>query len=147
MKESTIVFVFCLSIVVAFTILHFTMDLDKNYNIYCSILYLELLFEFSSCVIWPVYIISKKKVLRIYLWNEIEEHNLNWWMRMGDSHIAGKKYWIISRVVEVITSQSNEFITSGRRPRVINSLLDKWLPQPRVILSNTFCQLHGNNIP
>ena len=27
---------------------------------------------------------------------------------MGDSHIAGKKYWIISRVGEVITSQSNE---------------------------------------
>ena len=27
---------------------------------------------------------------------------------MGDSHIAGEKYWIISRVVEVITSQSNE---------------------------------------
>ena len=27
---------------------------------------------------------------------------------MRDSHIAGKKYWIISRVVEVITSQSNE---------------------------------------
>ena len=27
---------------------------------------------------------------------------------LGDSHIAGKKYWIISRVVEVITSQSNE---------------------------------------
>ena len=44
---------------------------------------------------------------------------------MGDSHVAGKKYLIISRVVEVITSQSNEFITSGRRPRVINSLLDK----------------------
>ena len=27
---------------------------------------------------------------------------------MEDSHIAVKKYWIISRVVEVITSQSNE---------------------------------------
>ena len=27
---------------------------------------------------------------------------------MGYSHLAGKKYWIISRVVEVITSQSNE---------------------------------------
>ena len=25
-----------------------------------------------------------------------------------DSHIAVKKYWIISRVVEVITSQGNE---------------------------------------
>ena len=27
---------------------------------------------------------------------------------MGDSHVAGKKYWIISQVVEVITSKSNE---------------------------------------
>ena len=27
---------------------------------------------------------------------------------LGDSHLADKKYWIISRVVEVITSQSNE---------------------------------------
>ena len=30
---------------------------------------------------------------------------------MEDSHIAVKKYWIISRVVEVITSQSDKFIT------------------------------------
>ena len=29
-------------------------------------------------------------------------------MIMGDSHVAGKKYWIISQVVEVITSKSNE---------------------------------------
>ena len=29
-------------------------------------------------------------------------------MAMGDSHVAGKKYWIISQVVEVITSKSNE---------------------------------------
>ena len=36
------------------------------------------------------------------------------------SHIAGKKYWIISLVVEVITCQSNEFITRGLRPLVIN---------------------------
>ena len=27
---------------------------------------------------------------------------------LGDSHVAGKKYWIISQVVEVITSKSNE---------------------------------------
>ena len=25
-------------------------------------------------------------------------------MVLGDSHVAGKKYWIISQVVEVITS-------------------------------------------
>ena len=31
-----------------------------------------------------------------------------WLLAMGYSHLAGKKYWIISRVVEVITSQSNE---------------------------------------
>ena len=29
---------------------------------------------------------------------------------MEDSHIAVKKYWIISQVVEVITSQSDKFI-------------------------------------
>ena len=39
--------------------------------------------------------------------------------------------WIISLVVEVITCKSNEIYHS-------------WLPQPLVILSNTFCQLHGN---
>ena len=32
---------------------------------------------------------------------------------MGDSHIAGKKYWIISQVFEVITRENIEFITSG----------------------------------
>ena len=32
---------------------------------------------------------------------------------MRDSHIAGKKYWKISRVVEVITSENMVFITSG----------------------------------
>ena len=29
-------------------------------------------------------------------------------MEMGDSHVAGKKYWIISQVVEVIMSKSND---------------------------------------
>ena len=35
---------------------------------------------------------------------------------MRDSHIAEKKYWKISRVVEVITSENIEFIASGWRP-------------------------------
>ena len=35
---------------------------------------------------------------------------------LSKSHIAGKKYWKISRVVKVITSKNIEFITSGRRP-------------------------------
>ena len=72
MKESCIVFVIILSIGVAFVIPHFIMDLHKDYNIYWTILYLELILEFLSCVIWPVYIISKKKVLRTYLWNEMK---------------------------------------------------------------------------
>ena len=37
---------------------------------------------------------------------------------MEDSHIAVKKYWILSRVVEVITSQSNE-------------IYHEWLPIPK----------------
>ena len=67
---------------------------------------------------------------------------------LGDSHIAGKKYWIISRVVEVITSQSNEIYHEW--PKATSDKFhysDKWLPQPQVILSNTFHQLCGNNIP
>ena len=55
---------------------------------------------------------------------------------MGESHVAGKKYWIISQVVEVITSKSNEFITSGQTPRVINSLL------LQVITSTTSDNIH-----
>ena len=34
---------------------------------------------------------------------------------MRDLHIAGKKYWKISRVVEVITSANIEFITFQKR--------------------------------
>ena len=45
-----------------------------------------------------------------------------WRMHMGN----------YSRVVMVITSENNEFITSGRRPRVINSLFHEWLPSPQV---------------
>ena len=41
---------------------------------------------------------------------------------LSKSHIAGKKYWKISRVVKVITSKNIGFITSGRRPRVINPI-------------------------
>ena len=44
---------------------------------------------------------------------------------MRDSHIADKKYWKISRVVEVITSENIEFIKSGRRPQVINSIFSQ----------------------
>ena len=67
---------------------------------------------------------------------------------MGDSHVAGKKYWIISQVVEVITSKSNEIY--HKWPEATSDKFHyfyKWLPQPRVILYNTFCQLLGNNIP
>ena len=72
MKESSIVFVIILSYGTALVIPHFIMDLDKDYNIYWIILYLELLLEFLSGFIWPVFIISKKKVFRTHLWNEMK---------------------------------------------------------------------------
>ena len=56
----------------AFVLPHFVMDLQKNYNIYWTRVYMELLSELLSCVIWPVYVISQKKVLRTYLWNEMK---------------------------------------------------------------------------
>ena len=40
---------------------------------------------------------------------------------MRDSNIADKKYWKISRVVEVITSENIEFITCGLPPLMITS--------------------------
>ena len=43
-----------------------------------------------------------------------------------------------SRVVMVITSENNKLITSGRRPRVINSLFHEWLPSPQVNNSNMY---------
>ena len=67
---------------------------------------------------------------------------------LGDSHVAGKKYWIISQVVEVIMSKSNEIYQEW--PEATSDKFHyfyMWLPQPRVILYNTFCQLLGNNIP
>ena len=39
--------------------------------------------------------------------------------------MAGKKYWKISRVVMVITSENIGFITSGQRPRVINPIFSQ----------------------
>ena len=65
-------FLITLSLAVAFVLPHFVMDLQKNYNIYWTRVYMELLSELLSCVIWPVYIISQKKVLRTYLWNEMK---------------------------------------------------------------------------
>ena len=65
-------FLITLSLGVAFVLPHFVMDLQKNYNIYWTRVYMELLSELLSCVIWPVYVISQKKVLRTYLWNEIK---------------------------------------------------------------------------
>ena len=53
------------------------MDIEKDYNIYWILLYLEFLLEFLACAILPVYIIAKKKVLRTYLLNELK-NILNW---------------------------------------------------------------------
>ena len=72
MKESFTVFPITLSLAVAFVLPHFIMDIQKDYNIYWILLYLELLLEFLACIILPVYIIAKKKVLRTYLWNEVK---------------------------------------------------------------------------
>ena len=61
------------------------------------------------------------------------------------SQVAGKKYCIISLVVEVITCKSNEIYHSWPpATRDKFHYFYSWLPQPLVILSNTFCQLHGN---
>ena len=60
----------------------------------------------------------------------------------------GKRYWKILRVVMVITSESIEIITSGRRPRVINSILSQVIT---ITTSNIFQYLLSpewcNNIP
>ena len=53
--------------------------------------------------------------------------------------------WIISLVVEVITCKCNEIYHSW--PLATHDKFHyfySWLPQPLVILSNTFCHLHGN---
>ena len=45
---------------------------------------------------------------------------------LRESCMAVKKYWKISRVVMVITSENIEFTTSGWRPRVVNSIFYEW---------------------
>ena len=56
----------------AYVLPHFVMDLQKNYNIYWTRVCTELFTELFSCVIWPAYIISQKKVLKTFLWNEMK---------------------------------------------------------------------------
>ena len=59
---------------------------------------------------------------------------------LGYSHIAGKKYWKISRVVKVITSENIGFITSGRRPRVINPIFSQVMTITTSDIFQYFCQ-------
>ena len=47
------------------------------------------------------------------------------YLGMRDSHRAGKKYWKLSHVVEVIMNENIQYFY-------------KWLPQQQVILSKTF---------
>ena len=65
-------FLIALSLALAFILPRYVMDPLKNYNIYWALVYTELLTELLSCVIWPAYIISQKKVLKTFLWNEMK---------------------------------------------------------------------------
>ena len=65
-------FLIALSLALAFILPHYVMDPLKDYNIYWALVYTELLTELLSCVIWPAYIISQKKVLKTFLWNEMK---------------------------------------------------------------------------
>ena len=72
MKESFTVFPITLFLTLGFVIPHFIMDIEKDYNIYWILLFLEFFLEFLACAILPVYIIAKKKVMRTYLLNEVK---------------------------------------------------------------------------
>ena len=86
--------------------------------------------------------------------NEIQYHTRNQHLLyitngvLSNCTTPGKRYWKILRVVMVITSESIEIITSGRRPRVINSILSQVIT---ITTSNIFQYLLSpewcNNIP
>ena len=69
--ESAILFSIAISIMVGFTI-PFFLNLKQDYRIHWYLLFLELGFEAFSGIVFPIYIIAKKKVMRIYMWNEIK---------------------------------------------------------------------------
>ena len=58
--------------------------------------------------------------------------------------MAGKKYWKILRVVLVITSENIGFITSGRRPRVINPIFSQVMTITTSDIFQYFCQPCNN---
>ena len=60
--------------------------------------------------------------------------------------MAGEKYWKISRVVMVIMSENIGFITSGRRPRVINPIFSQVMTITTSDIFQYFCQPFTNNI-
>ena len=93
-----------------------------THSLLCSTNWLMMLFLVHTyrgmwCM-WKNYWIIPLYQLRyeyyIFLWDVIP--------------LLEKVYGLLLRVVVVITSDNIEIITSGRRPRVINSILHKWLP-------------------
>ena len=60
-----------IAIMVGFTV-PFFLNLKQDYGIHWYLLFLELGFQLFSGLVFPIYIISKKKVMRRYLWNEIK---------------------------------------------------------------------------
>ena len=68
--ESAIVFSIAISLITGFTMPYFT-NIEEDYGIHWRLLLLELIFELISAILLPAYIISKKKTMRQFLSNEI----------------------------------------------------------------------------
>ena len=68
--ESAIVFSIAISLITGFTMPYFT-NIEEDYGIHWRLLLLELIFELISAILLPAYIISKKKTMRQFLLNEI----------------------------------------------------------------------------
>ena len=68
--ESAIVVAIAIFIIVGFTMPYFT-NIEEDYGIHWRLLLLELIFELISAILLPAYIISKKKTMRQFLSNEI----------------------------------------------------------------------------
>ena len=65
---------------------------------------------------------------------------------MRDQYMAGKKYWKISHMVMVITSESIGFITVAVRPRVINLIFSQVMTITTRDIFQYFCHPYDNYI-
>ena len=68
--ESAVVVAIAIFIIVGFTMPYFT-NIEEDYGIHWRLLLLELIFELISAICLPAYIIWKKKTMRQFLSNEI----------------------------------------------------------------------------